>query len=178
MDDVVPHVVRGRSRRALDAPDVQAMYEAEYPAIVRTVHLIVHDRAAAEDIAQDTFVQLLRHWTKVSRYDQPGAWLRRVAIRSAVREARRSRMRVVRERQAAPTEGKATLISDPTLIQAIRELSPRQRAVVALFYLEDRPMDEIAGMLGCSTATGWVHLHRARRHLAARLGEEVTDDVD
>jgi RNA polymerase sigma-70 factor (ECF subfamily) len=60
----------------------------------------------------------------------------------------------------------------------VRELPPRQRAVVALFYLEDRPMDQIAELLGCSESTGWVHLHRARRTLAERLGEEVTDDVD
>lgn len=87
-------------------------------------------------------------------------------------------MRAVRERQAAVPDCTNTPTSDPELIDAVRELSPRQRAVVALFYLEDRPMDEIAGLLGCSTATGWVHLHRARRQLAVRLGEEVTDDVD
>lgn len=178
MDSVDPHAIRGRSRQLVDAPDVKAMYEAEYPSIVRTVHLIVHDRAAAEDITQDAFVQLLRHWAKVSRYDEPGAWLRRVAIRMAVREAKRSHVRVLREREAVTAEGAAAPATDTALMSAIRELSPRQRAVVVLFYLEDRPMDQIAALLGCSTSTGFVHLHRARRQLAVRLGEEVADDVD
>ena len=55
--------------------------------------------------------------------------------------------------------------------------SPRQRAVVVLFYFEDRPMDEIAVLLGCSTSTGWSHLHTARHKLALLLTEEVDDDV-
>jgi RNA polymerase sigma-70 factor (ECF subfamily) len=39
-------------------------------------------------------------------------------------------------------------------------------------------MAEVADLVGCSVATGWVHLHRARNRLAELLGEEVTDDVD
>jgi RNA polymerase sigma-70 factor (ECF subfamily) len=154
------------------------MYVATYPALVRTVRCVVDDRSQAEDIAQEAFVQLLRHWRKVSRYDEPGAWLRRVAIRMAVKESSRSRLRPVRERQSQPPPVGEPAISDPALMAAVRELSPRQRAVVALFYLEDRPMEEIAELLGCSVSTGWVHLHRARHALADRLGEEVSDDVD
>jgi RNA polymerase sigma-70 factor (ECF subfamily) len=60
---------------------------------------------------------------------------------------------------------------------AIRSLPAQQRAVVALYYLEDRPMQEVADLLGCSTATGFVHLHRARKRLAGLLSE-VTGDVD
>lgn len=56
---------------------------------MRTLTLIVRDRAAAEDLAQDAFVQLLRHWPKVSRYESPDGCLRRVAVRMAVREDHR-----------------------------------------------------------------------------------------
>jgi RNA polymerase sigma-70 factor (ECF subfamily) len=66
---------------------------------------------------------------------------------------------------------------DIDLLTAIKSLPPQQRSVVVLFYYEDRPMEEIAGIVGCSTATGWVHLHRARKRLGALLTEEVGNDV-
>ena len=65
----------------------------------------------------------------------------------------------------------------PEVLAAVRRLAPKQRAVVVLFYFEDRPMAEIAEIVGCSESTGWSQLHTARRHLAAALSEEVTDDV-
>jgi RNA polymerase sigma-70 factor, ECF subfamily len=168
--------------RAARHTDVHGLFVAEYPALVRTLALIVRDRAAAEDLAQDAFVQLLRHWGKVSRYDSPGAWVRRVAIRMAVREEHRTKVRPIRERQAyaaAPVaEASYDAQADPALMAAVAQLSPKQRSVAVLFYLEDRPMDEVADLVGCSVATGWVHLHRARHRLAELLGEEVTDHVD
>src|SRR5207247_10473934 len=70
-----------------------SFYRAEYPHVVRTSYLIVHDRQRSEDVAQEAFIQLLTHWRKVSRYEQPGAWVRRVAIRLASRAARREQRR-------------------------------------------------------------------------------------
>ena len=170
---------RPRAVGADDEAEVRGLYVVEYPALVRTLTLIVRDRAAAEDLAQDAFVQLLRHWPKVSRYESPGGWLRRVAIRMAVREDHRVKLRPVRERQAyAGDPTYADTHADPALIAAVAQLSPRQRSVVVLFYLEDRPMTEVADLVGCSVATGWVHLHRARHRLAELLGEEVPTDVD
>lgn len=155
------------------------MFAAEYPAVVRTVYLVLHDYPRSEEIAQDAFLQLLRHWNKVRRYEAPGAWVRRVAIRLATRDEKRERRRAaltretVRDRVAPPPV--ATM--DPELTAAIRSLPAQQRAVVVLFYFEDRPMDEIAEIVGCSVSTGWVHLHRARKRLGTLLSEEVTSDV-
>ena len=67
---------------------------------------------------------------------------------------------------------------DPELRAALLTLAPMQRAVVALFYLEDRPMEEVAYLLGCSTSTGFVHLHRARQRLARLLSEELTERAE
>jgi RNA polymerase sigma-70 factor (ECF subfamily) len=100
----------------------------------------------------------------------------------AVREDHRSRVRPVKERRAYDaglgSSYPAPEPHDPALMVALAQLSARQRSVVVLFYLEDRPMDEVADLVGCSVATGWVHLHRARHRLAELLGEEVSDDVD
>lgn len=180
----VQRIPRRAEPRGRDADShVRELFVAEFPSLVRTLTLIVRDRAAAEDLAQDAFVQLLRHWPSVSGYDAPGAWLRRVAIRMAVREDHRSKVRPLREREAyaaspAVEAPYGDVHSDPALMAAVAQLSPKQRSVVVLFYLEDRPMVEVADLVGCSVATGWVHLHRARHRLAELLGEEVTDDVD
>jgi RNA polymerase sigma-70 factor (sigma-E family) len=152
-------------------------FAAEYPALVRTVTLVLHDRARAEEIAQDAFVQLLGRWSKVCRYDAPGAWVRRVAIRLAVRDASRERrLAQLRPRSVdeAPAQDSGV---DVDLMAAIKSLPPRQRSVIVLFYYEDRPMEDIARILDCSPSTGWVHLHRARKRLGALLTEEVGNDV-
>ena len=156
------------------------MFADEYPAVVRTVYLVLHDYARSEEIAQDAFLQLLRHWNKVRRYEAPGAWVRRVAIRLATRDAMREQRRIVLTRETivqdrADPSPAATL--DPELIAAIKSLPAQQRTVVVLFYFEDRPMEEIAAIAGCSVSTGWVHLHRARKRLGTLLSEEVTNDV-
>lgn len=153
------------------------LFAVEYPAVVRTVYLVLHDRARAEEIAQDAFVQLLCHWDKVSRYEAPDAWVRRVAIRLAVRDVRRERRMSLLTLRATVETPTYDTVMDVDLLTAIKCLPPQQRSVVVLFYYEDRPMEEIADILGCSTSTGWVHLHRARKRLGALLTEEVGNDV-
>jgi RNA polymerase sigma-70 factor (ECF subfamily) len=140
-----------------------------YPALVGTLSLIVHDRETARDIAQEAFIQLFTRWQRVSRYEMPEAWLRRVAIRMAVRAARRERLRPSIESHAERASIAGPV--DLDAIRAIARLSPTQRAAVALFYLEDKPVREVAAILGCSTATAKVHLHRARNRLAELLSE-------
>ena len=140
------------------------LFTVEFPAVMRTVYLMIHDLDRAEDLTQDAFVQLLRHWKKVSRYDRPGAWVRRVAIRLAVEALRRESMRAVLERKLEPAS--APVPVDVDVLRAVGNLPGMQRAAVVLYYLEDRPLAEIGDVLGCSESTARVHLHRARKHLA------------
>ena len=63
------------------------------------------------------------------------------------------------------------------VLAAVRQLSPRQRAAVALYYFEDKPVEEVAHVLECSASTARVHLYRARQRLAELLGEEVGSNV-
>jgi RNA polymerase sigma-70 factor (ECF subfamily) len=60
---------------------------------------------------------------------------------------------------------------------AVQTLPFKQRALVVLFYLEDRPMDEVVQLLGCSMSSGWSLLHVARKKLAVLLAEEVDEHV-
>ena len=155
------------------------LFAATYSQVVRTVWFVIHDRAAAEEIAQDAFTELFRDWPRLRDFDRPDLWVRRVAIRKAQREASRRSRRIVLEQAAGtgPLVEDGVQLPDPELMAAIRALPAKQRAIVVLFYLEDRPMDEVADLVGCSTSTGFVHLHHARKRLAATLGEEVDSNV-
>jgi len=169
-----------RGPRAWAMADAEAeftgFFRAEFSRVVRTVFLILNDRGRAEEIAQDAFIQLLDHWGKVSGYEQPDAWVRRVAIRMAGRAARRERMRGLLEGRFRPAVATPPPEEPGTeVLRAVRRLPPNQRTAVVLFYLEDRPIAEIADVLGCSPATARVHLHNARQRLAAFLHEEVED---
>ncbi len=150
-------------------------FRAEYAQVSRTVFLILHDHGRAEDIAQEAFIQLLSHWRKVSRYERPEAWVRRVAIRMAVREAKREGRRTFVERESI-TE-RIEHLPDVDLARAVHALPAMQRAAVVLFYFEDRPIAEIVHILEISEGSVKVHLHRARERLAQLLGEEVGKDA-
>ena len=126
-------------------------------------------------LTQEAFIQLLSHWRKVSRYERPEAWVRRVAIRLAVRTLKRERVRAVLERETPRDD--APRPPDVDLADALRQLPLKQRTCVLLFYFEDRPISDIVDILGISEGAVKVHLHRARQRLAQLLGEEVGEDA-
>ena len=159
--------------------DFRQMYVVTYPRLVRTLWFVVHDHELAQEIAQDAFIELHRQWRKVRSYDRPDLWVRRVALRKAQREAARAVRRRRAERSLHSVDAvPAAELPDPEVRAALLQLPPMQRAVVALFYLEDRPMEEVADLLGCRPSTGFVHLHRARHRLAELLAETVSEEVD
>lgn len=121
---------------AVGAVDFAGMYHREFRRVARTVYLIVQDRTTAEDITQDAFLALSEHWSKVSRYQRPDAWVRRVAIRRATRHLRRERARGPLERRLAGPE--VSLDVDTFEVwQAVAQLPVRQRTAVVLYYYED-----------------------------------------
>ena len=153
--------------------DYSAFFLREFGPVVRTVTLMLRDEARAEEIAQDAFVQLYLNWAKISRYERPDAWVRRVAIRLAVRAIRRERLwALVRGSLVRDDDSRQSPLDVPG---AVRRLPAKQRVAIVLHYYEDRPVADIATILGCAQATARVHLHRGRKRLAELLGED--DDV-
>lgn len=170
-------IVRERPSTAGQAAiDFAAFFRAEFAAVTRTAYLVLHDRDGAEDVAQDAFTQLHLNWAKISAYERPDAWVRRVAIRLAVRAVRRHRLLdTLLGRLETPRREQG---GDLDLAAALRRLPPQQRAAVALHYYEDRPLAEVAQILNCSHATAKVHVFKARRKLATLLGEPEGEGTD
>lgn len=146
-----------------------AFFRNEYPSIVRELTLMLGDKDSAEQIAQEAFTRLYVHWPKVSNYERPGGWVRRVAIRLGVR-FRRPRLVPISLIDREPSiETPDGLVLD--VRQAILRLSRTQRAAVILRYYRDLPVELVAQDLGCEEATAKVHLHRAREKLRVLLAD-------
>ncbi len=158
--------------RREEQDDFERMFRATFPRVHRTVTLVLRDGDLAQEVTQEAFLTLLEHWRKVSRYDQPEAWVRRVAIRMAVRRAGREARRGERER-ATGRRPEPPPEPDLDLAEAIASLTPRQRAAVVLHYYEDLSVLDVARVLDVSESTVKQHLHRARGRMAELLGEEV-----
>jgi len=145
---------------------------------VPLLHAYVGDRASAEDLAQEVLAIAQREWAKVSAYDRPSAWLRRVALNRASnvrRHQRRETLALGRLDHDAPATHES--VTDDRLWAVVRQLPDQQRRAVVLHYVEDLPIAEVALVLGCSASSIKTHLGRARSAMARQLGEpreEVT----
>ncbi|HVM02180.1 MAG TPA: sigma-70 family RNA polymerase sigma factor [Acidimicrobiales bacterium] len=159
------------------SPTFEELYRRELAAVVALAYVLSGSRTAAEELAQEAFLAAHRSWDRIGRYDDPAAWVRRVCANRAVSVVRRraSEARALVRlgaRRAVPDELPA---DSAEFWRAVRRLPRRQAQVVALHYLEDRPVDEVAAILGVAGGTVKAHLHRARRALARELGCQVDD---
>lgn len=169
---VQQHVRRGEDTLDFLQPsNPEILFRQSYRSIVQSLALAGGDLAAAEEATQEAFIELCVRWIQVSRYDNPAAWVRRVAInklRKIHRSTARSAAAVVRlgseEKLAyAPTE------PDTALVAALGALSPRQRLAAVLYYVEDLTIAEVAAAIGISPGSVSQHLYRARISLRAHL---------
>ncbi|MGW3149500.1 SigE family RNA polymerase sigma factor [Streptomyces sp. NPDC001177] len=120
----------------------------------RTAYLLCGDWHLAEDLTQTTLARLYAAWRRVRRADFPDAYARSVLYRTFVDETRRRRWW---ERPGAHELDMAAPPQDPelrlTLLDALRQVPPRSRAVLILRFWEDQSVEETARALGCSTGT-------------------------
>lgn len=167
------------------------LYRGEWSGIVALGWSLTGSWTSAEELAQDAFADAFRRWEEIDRLDKPGAWVRRAVInRSASYHRSRSAEQRGLERWSARADAdldrphsdrtgdRATdQVGDPEFWSAVRSLPERQMACVALHYLEDRSVAEIAEVLDSRPATVKVHLHRGRLALAERLRTNATSST-
>jgi RNA polymerase sigma-70 factor (ECF subfamily) len=158
--------------------DLDDLYRREYRSVVALAYGLSGSRGAAEELAQDAFLEAHRAWDRVGAYDDPGAWVRRVVVNRSVSRVRR---RVAEARAITRVAGRRELPAElpesaAEFWRAVRRLPDRQAQVIALHYLEDRSVADIAQVLDISPDTVKVHLHRGRRTLAQALGAPVDQE--
>jgi RNA polymerase sigma-70 factor (ECF subfamily) len=143
--------------------DFDAFYARERASVVGLAYVLSGSRAAAEDLAQEAFIKALRHWDRISDYDDPGAWVRRVVSNQAVSGYRR---RSAEARALVRLGGEPPvpdIAQEAALVwEEVRRLPRRQAQVIALRYLDGRRIEEVARILECSENTVKTHLMRAK----------------
>jgi RNA polymerase sigma-70 factor (ECF subfamily) len=159
---------RARSRQA-EPIDLASVFEAHAAPMYRTILAYTGGRAdIAEEAVGEAFARATAQGDSLR---DPVAWLYRVAFNVANDELRRERRdRIPAQAETHPAPEVAGLF------EALKQLPPRERAVMALFYLLDLPVSDVASRLGIASATVRVHLTRGRRHLGALLGDDEVSD--
>lgn len=155
----------------------EAVFRADHRSIVALTWALTGDRAVAEEVTQEAFLRAHQRWDRIGGYDNPGAWVRRTAINLALSDRRRrGAERRALERVGPPAEssddGAGAVASADRFWRAVRALPRRQAAVIALHYVEDRSVAEIATVLEIAEGTVKAHLHQARAALSASFAPE------
>lgn len=167
-------LVRAAQRGSAEA--VEALFDRHWPALHHAAYLVVHDAAAAEDIAQEAFLAALRALERFDRRRPLAPWLHRIAVNRAIDHARARALRrevdADLEQTAAAEAPAGAPALDDALVAALSALDPDQRAVVVLRHLLEYTPGEIAGLLDLPRGTVNSRLRRALDALGSALGEE------
>jgi RNA polymerase sigma-70 factor (ECF subfamily) len=144
---------------------VERLYRDEGARMWRTLVMQTGDRELASDACSEAFAQLLARWDAVR---DPRAWVWKAALLIADRAS---------SRRPVPNQSEQIYDLPEPLIDLARglaTLSPMQRKAIALRYVDDRSIADIARLLGSSPSAIAVHLFRGRRRLTEFL--EMRDD--
>jgi len=151
-----------RPTEATAERDIERLFASESPRMWRSIVGYTGDPDIASDAVAEAFTLALERSQDIA---SPAGWLWRVAFRIATAELKRRRQ----ERGDVPDQ--AYLVDDRAteVVAALRRLSPRQRGAIVLRYYADRPIEDVARILGSTPAAVRVHLMRARRRLRELL---------
>jgi RNA polymerase sigma-70 factor, ECF subfamily len=149
-------LVRDVQRGSAEA--LEELFRREWPRAYRAAYLVVHDAAAAEDIAQEAFLAAVRAIDRFDRRRPFGPWMHRIVVNRAIdatraRSLRREVDAAAAETAEAPPDAPTKPLSDD-VIAAMSDLSPEHRAVVVLRFIFDYTPGEIARALDMPRGAG------------------------
>lgn len=139
------------------------------PRLISVAYVLTGDRAAAQDLAQEALVRAWERWPRLSTYDDPEAWARRVVHNLAVSRWRVRRRLVFGGRTPARTVDGPRAAEHQELVAALRHLPDQQRRAVVLHDALAFPIASVAAELGVPEGTVKSWLHRGRNTIARRL---------
>jgi len=147
-------------------------YRSTSRRVLHHVYALTGDLSEAQDCVQEAYARAWQRWARVSRHDDPEAWVRTVARRIAVSRWRRTKTAMGYllhhgrpQTTAAPSEDHALLV------RALRDLSQPQRDAVVLHHLVGLSVEEVARRTSVPVGTVKARLHRGRAALAVVIGD-------
>jgi RNA polymerase sigma-70 factor (ECF subfamily) len=173
VNSIADHSERTRIERRTVArmTSFEGFYQREYRAMLGIALALAADTAAAEDLVQEAFISAHRRWDRVSQYDNPKAWVRRVLINRATSLRRRLSAELRAVTRVGPPEPATPDFSSETagVWEEVHRLPRRQQQAIALHYVGQLSVVEMADVMGCSQGAVKSHLHRARETLRGSL---------
>ena len=156
---------------SLPESDFEVFIRERATELFRLAVVLTGDLTAGEDLLQAVLEKVYARWSAGHPPDNPDAYTRTALVHAARRLWRRRSA----DRELLVSEPPETAMGDAgtddllrvALLHVLATLPLRQRAVIALRYLEDRSEAETASILGCSVGTVKTHAHRALRRLRA-----------
>jgi RNA polymerase sigma-70 factor (ECF subfamily) len=159
--------VRGAQRGS--ASDLEALFRLHWPRAYRAAFLVVHDAAAAEDIAQESFLAAIRNLDRFDRRRPFGPWLHRIVVNRAIDWTRARQLRAEAELQDSLPAPESPRPLDESMLDALAALPPEHRAVIVLRHLLEYTPGEIAELLGLPRGTVNSRLRRGLDALKERV---------
>ena len=168
-----------RGAQAGSAADLERLFRHHWPLAQRAAYLVVHDAAAAEDIAQEAFLAAVRALDRFDRRRPFGPWLHRIVVNRAIDWARARALRAEVSPDGLPelpaaVEARRGIESEAGALAAgLAALSPEHRAVIVLRHLLDYTPGEIAELLELPRGTVNSRLRRGLDQLRETIGMEL-----
>lgn len=161
-----------------DAESFDEFYRGTSARLMRYGYAIVGDLTEAQDVVQEAYTRAWQRWRTVAAHPAPEAWVRLTVARLAADRWRRlTRWQAFMRRSGPPDHvhppGEDTVV----VLAALRRLPMAQRQAMALYYLFDLPVADIAAETGVPTGTVTSWLSRGRAGLAAALADEPTHEA-
>jgi RNA polymerase sigma-70 factor (sigma-E family) len=157
--------------------DFEAYVNARGRALERYAYALTTDAHRAQDLVQTVLLRAYRRWDHITVLDHPDASLRRMVTNSYLDWRRRRRNSEVPTDEMPEPDGNPDLaigvVDRDEMHRALQTLSPHQRAVLVLRYLEGLDDDSIASALGCTLGTVRSHAARGRDRVRAHLTDSA-----
>jgi RNA polymerase sigma-70 factor (sigma-E family) len=158
--------------KAAEEREFREYVAARLPALRRSAYLLCGDRHAADDVVSIALGKLFRAWRRVSRLQQPDAYVRKMLVHAWFDERRRPwwrREHVAAELPEPPPDVGPDLTERLHLLALLDRLPAKRRAVLVLRFLDDLGVEETAEIVGCSPGTVKTHTARGLADLRALL---------
>jgi RNA polymerase sigma-70 factor (ECF subfamily) len=162
------------------APSREAGFDAFYRdtsrRVVQLVYATTGDLTVAQDSTQEAYARAWAQWSRVRTHDDPLAWVRTVARRIAISAWRKqSGQQRAYQRHGVPDSGRPPSEDRVAVVAALRTLPEVVREAMALYYIGDLSIDQIAHETNAPAGTVKARLHRGRTLLAEALRHEESD---
>jgi RNA polymerase sigma-70 factor (ECF subfamily) len=175
--DIHEHLGTGRYREAFEL-----LLERYQHKVFRLSWSMLGDQTAAEEMAQDVFLQIWRVLAGYRGEASLSTWIYAITRNRCLTQRKK-----LRERSAASLEEPGVLRAAEFRLSArerpsnerdvaslMAQLPPQYREALTLFYLEEKSYGEVAALLGLPVGTVKTYLHRARKQLAESLRKEAS----